>query len=259
MAAHLREHPEVYMPRPELHFFNRHEAPEKNIDRYRAQFSQWAGEPQVGEKTPNYALMPNGPEKIEKVLPDAKLVWSFRNPVERSYSNYWHAVKRGREFRSFDAALAKEDERTDNGKRRPRGTLGRCYAMRSDYVDQIRRYLEHFDQDQMYYLLFEDLASEPEETMKGLMRFLEIDTAVETRPERHYHKTHLPRIKSAQYLAHQAFGKSRPFQTLARFNRKKTPGYPPMSEAAREKLRDRFQQWYPEFERLTGLSTDKWR
>lgn len=255
LAAHLRAHPDIYMPRKELHFFNKCNRPAEAIDRYRLQFSGWSGEPHIGEKTPNYSLIPEGPQRIADVLPEVKLIWSFRNPIDRAYSNYWHMVKRGREIRSFEAALKREYKILDRMKLETR--TAQCYVMRSDYANQIRRFLEHFDQNQMHYLLFEDLVSSPIDTLQGVMDFLGVEKVV-AEPDLHTHKTRLPKVRFIEYLAHTTLGGTRLGNTVTRLNRKKKPGYPVMSDSTRKSLFERFQTWYPEFERLTGLSTSRW-
>jgi len=40
-----------------------------------------------------------------------KLVWILRNPVKRTYSNYWHYIRIGKEILTVEESLRLEDER----------------------------------------------------------------------------------------------------------------------------------------------------
>lgn len=259
LAAHLREHPEIFMPRQELHYFDQDPDPRGNLEEYRSLFKDWSGEPEVGEKTPNYSLMPEGAELLADTLGDIKLIWCFRDPVERTYSNYWHAVKRGREFRSFEAAVRREFERIRPGQDHPYRKFGRCYVRRSHYVEQLERFREHFDDAQMHYLLLEDLKEHPQKSVQDVMGFLGVDPELRTPPDLHRHKTYVPRSPMAQYIARALLGDGGSFKRVARINRRKAPGYPPMEKRTWRLLSEHFQEWYREFERLTGMSTKRWR
>jgi len=43
--------------------------------------------------------------------PNMKLVWILRNPVKRTYSNYWHYIRIGKEILTVEESLRLEDER----------------------------------------------------------------------------------------------------------------------------------------------------
>lgn len=94
LAFHLSNHPDIYMPESEVHFFNDDEAYEKGYQHYLNQF-EYLQNKIVGEKTPTYSYLKKCPERIYDFNANVKLIWIFRNPVDRAYSNYWHAVKRG--------------------------------------------------------------------------------------------------------------------------------------------------------------------
>lgn len=70
------------------------------MDRYRARFEGWDGEPLVGEATPGYMIWGADPTlvagRIERDLPDVALLAILRDPVERLYSAFIHHIKRGR-------------------------------------------------------------------------------------------------------------------------------------------------------------------
>ena len=45
----------------------------------------------VGEKSTAYSYIRKSVSRIAEYNPEVKLIWVFRDPVKRTYSNYWHA------------------------------------------------------------------------------------------------------------------------------------------------------------------------
>lgn len=60
----------------------------------------------VGEATAQYMYFSKIPERIYNLLPDAKLIFILRHPVDRAYSEYWRDVRRGFvENKSFEQSV----------------------------------------------------------------------------------------------------------------------------------------------------------
>jgi hypothetical protein len=169
--GYLQQHPEIYMsPVKEPHFFTKagsklapHYATERN---YLALFSG-ARERFRGEASASYFGDAASPRAIKRVSPDAKILVILRDPVERAYSHYWHAVGNGRETRDFADAV--QDELAGH---RPEGT--EPYVRRGFYCEALRRYLDLFG-DSVLVLFLEDLSREPATTLHGVFRFLGVD------------------------------------------------------------------------------------
>lgn len=104
----------------------------------------------IGEKTPTYSYMKELPERIKAMCPHSKLIWIFRDPVERTFSNYMHAKRAGVEKLSFVDALDQEDERIQS-------QIKYGYRTRSQYADQVERYLQYFSKDQMFFMKIDDM------------------------------------------------------------------------------------------------------
>lgn len=175
--SYLDAHPQVYLsPEKELRFFNRHY--DLGLDWYRRHFEGRVGEPLVGEATPNYLYCEEVAGRIAESLPGVKLIFLFREPVSRAYSNYWHNVWLGREHLSFEEALEREDERIRLNERYPTPYWAWTYAYldKGRYARQLRPYLENFDRSQLLFLLFEDLVKRPEATLERVYAFLGIES-----------------------------------------------------------------------------------
>ena len=125
----------------------------------------------LGEKTPVYCLFEKYAKRIHQAIPNAKLIWIFRNPIYRAYSHFNHAVRVGGEQKSFSEALLLEKKRIKNG----RDNL--AYVQRGMYTEQIKSYYKYFDPSQFLFLLFEDFVKNPEESLLKVYNFLGIDNS----------------------------------------------------------------------------------
>ena len=119
----------------------------------------------VGEKTPDYLVIPDGPARVKAALPDARLVVALREPVSRAHSQWSMNMRQGSETLSFPDAIAAEEERlasVDHSKRL-RGThyLKHGYVMRGRYADHLERWFAVFDRSQIFVYRSEDLYAEP--------------------------------------------------------------------------------------------------
>ena len=150
----------------ELHYFNRHF--DEGIEWYRRCFPppRWKdGRRSItGEATPKYLFHPSVPERMARVLPRARLIVLLRNPVDRAYSHYQHAVRDGHESRSFVEAI----EAALNSVGRPRPT----YLARGIYVDQLLRWAKFYGKEQMLVLKSERFFERTRDTLNLVVDFL---------------------------------------------------------------------------------------
>lgn len=134
---------------------------EKGIEWYRSQFPppRWKeGRRSItGEATP-YLPHPPVPERMAKVIPQARLIVLLRNPVDRVYSLYHREIRHVRETRPFEEAIEASPG----------------YLTGSIYVDQLRRWSKFFGDEQMLVLKSEGFFERELETLKVVMRFLEL-------------------------------------------------------------------------------------
>ena len=119
---------------------------ENGVDWYASQF---VGEAKlVGEASPDYTKFPRHagvPARMHTVLPDARLVYVVRDPIERLISHYVDAYSFGRVHRPLNDALD-DDE-------------GRHYVACSKYFFQIEQYLPFYDPERILVVQTEALAS----------------------------------------------------------------------------------------------------
>lgn len=243
---------DVFLPPGEVHFFSDEDKYARGMAWYESLFSAATDAVAVGEKTPTYAYLPECAGRIHTALPEVKLVWLFRDPVARTYSHYWHSVKNGSERLPFRAAIATEADRV--GKDPWRG-----YQRRSMYHEQVERYLKLFPRTQMHFLLLEHLLRDPLRETNSLLSFLGVERLAQAPPLPRSNQTFIPRNRTTQWAIRRVFRpRTRPYQFLSRFNRRATPGYPPLDPALRAQLRDTFVRPNQRLAELTGLDLAVW-
>lgn len=255
LAFQLRSHPQVAIPAHEVHYFDSKRALARGLHWYREVLeAERTPETRViGEKTPTYCFSPAVAQRIHMHAPNAKLLWSFRNPVDRTYSNYLHAVKRGGERRSFEDALAMERA----GKVKHRRNM---YLLRSRYAEQLERFLKFFPLKQMRFVLFEDLIKDPL-TIRPVLEFLGVDANGFRVPREPRNRTVLPRSKTMLWAAREMIGGDTfPMRVIHRLSTWRVPpGYPKMHAETRANLEREFRADNEKLARLIGRDLSIWQ
>lgn len=178
LHAMLRQHPDVFMPEEELHFFDKQQHFARGVAWYEAHFDAAAGRTAVGEKTPDYLWangqgveghLPDVHRNLHSVVPDAKLIVVLRDPVERAVSAVLHLLRTRRvsPLHSLDDLLVGEARHLVRGH----GVIEYGF-----YCEQIEAYLELFDRERMLVLIFEEeVRRDPEAALRRVCGFLGVD------------------------------------------------------------------------------------
>jgi hypothetical protein len=161
---YLRAHPQVFMPQykaPE--FFAGESHWRRGIEWYRAQFAS-AGPDAVaiGEASNVYAKYPQYrgvPERIATYIPDARLIYVVRDPIERIRSHYQTRVVEGSEKASFEEAVFENS----------------IYLDCSRYALQLEQYLEYFPPEQLLVITAEQLRGARHATIRAVYEFIGVD------------------------------------------------------------------------------------
>ena len=159
---YLGLHPEISMSSPkELNFF----IAERNWDRgpewYRAQFDPRASV--RGESSPNYTAYPHHagvPERMHSLVPDARVIYLVRDPIDRIAAHWVHNYAKRREKGDIAATVM-----------HPNTT----YVLRSQYFMQLRQFLNHFPADRILVLDQADLRHRRLETLRSVFSFVGVD------------------------------------------------------------------------------------
>ncbi len=164
----LRAHPGLYLPpEKELHYFcHRYH---RSLRSYARRFAPGSGRV-VGEITPNYAILPV--EKIRSIgrlMPDLRLLFIVRDPIERAWS---HARMRLVRQDGRSRAEVSDAELVAHF----RGAHSRANG---DYQAIIDRWLSVFPPERLWLGFFEDISQRPRQLLSEVFRHLGVDDDVD--------------------------------------------------------------------------------
>jgi len=168
LAAYLGAHPGVFMSTPkEPNFFSRRwdKHGDRHLPWYEGLFERAVDIPCRGEASVSYTMAPRFegvPERIAHLIPDVRLVYLVRNPVERIRSMYVNAVGNGDTRLSLREVVEQDP----------------IYLDFSRYAAQIERYLDHFARDQLLILSSERLRDDRARVVEEVLDFVGADTTM---------------------------------------------------------------------------------
>ncbi len=153
----LEEHPEVFVPEGKyVQFFTDYYA--RGIDWYERVFAK--AEPRHVARvdlTTDYLFLPEAAERLAKHIPDARIFFSLRNPVERDWSAYQHLLRTGQSHGKLTEEI---------------GTAHHMLTKCSAYSDAIERSWRLFGRENTLVLLFDNIRSAPQGAADTLHDFL---------------------------------------------------------------------------------------
>ncbi|MGQ4646050.1 sulfotransferase domain-containing protein [Lyngbya aestuarii] len=173
---YLCKHPQVYMSdpkEPEYFASEKDENYAKGIDWYASHFSKAEPHQVCGEASGRYTHWPKfsaASERIAAALPQVKLIYIMRNPVDRAYSHYAQDIKYAQNLLGkFEVTETFEENIKQDS----------YYLDCSNYMQQIEQYLRFFPKESFLFLLMEDLIQQPADILHKMCNFLGIDSGVD--------------------------------------------------------------------------------
>jgi Sulfotransferase domain len=124
-----------------------------------------------GEAYDNHTL----PRRIHEQLPAARLIAILRDPVERAHSHHAMTLRSDLgEHRPFAAAVDELLRPDSLARSRSRSTETDCYVAIGEYGRLLDGYYSLFPREQILVLFTEDLARNPQGTLRRVYDFLEV-------------------------------------------------------------------------------------
>ena len=158
----LSEHPEIFMPKKEVHFFNRHYY--DGIQYYQELFDAGKSTAVKGEITPDYINSPKAIERLHEHYPNAKIIIILREPFERTYSAIGLLRSYGKfKDQSFDEIIQSN----------------RWAVEQSLYSKQLEHLISLFGKDQVKVFFFEDIKRKPLWLVQQVCKFIGVDSEFE--------------------------------------------------------------------------------
>jgi hypothetical protein len=252
VAWELQQHPDIFLPGPEPHYFTRefHRGP----DWYSSFFAEAAPTQLRGEKTADYLANPDAAARIAAVLPDVPMIVQLRDPVERAYSDYCMLLRRG-------SVSDKPEEYLD-----PASATFRRFIDNGLYFSHLRRWFDLFDRDQFLIFLYDDVKARPLEVIDRCYRHIGVS------PPHDGPAAPAGRINdgSVSYLPlpiRRALAPIKPLVMPLRRRRgfeqfrsmfARPIRYPPMTRDLRARLRDFYEPEIAGLAKLLGRNLDSW-
>lgn len=199
LHRYLEKHPQVGVSNPkETDFFLPRN--DKDLACYRGCFSEPARA--YGEVSPNYTKHPSFagvPRRMHELLPEAKLIYLVRDPIERAISHYVHNWAKQRWSTSIRETMLPVEESWPL-------TVSR-------YHMQLSKYLEYYSMRDILVLQSERLRRHPGDVMEGVFRFIGVDPSIAQTEgafeEEHHVSTEKTRKNGlAAFLTESALGRA---------------------------------------------------
>lgn len=297
LHALLDSHPDLFMPEiKEPEFFARDDLYDQGVESYAKKFATARDNQMIGEASTIYTLSPLFPKtasRIKSHVPDAKLIYVMRQPVDRAFSFYIQVTKNyqngtrdyavNRTFEDFilperHAVAAPREKAFSRSNAHLPDVPELCLAG-SDYVAQVQAYLEHFPREAMLFLKFEDFVKDRGKVARKVTDFIGTDPLdptifAEDAVTRNISDTHFNNLSDAASI--QSLNKRLgPVSSLRKLLptpiRKalrdraikmgtKTQDHrpPKMQDDTRVDLQARFAPQFDQLSDLTGLNFDDW-
>lgn len=179
----LEAHPEISLAkpvRPEPKFFLKPDEFAEGYKGYRKRYFNLEASPRskiLGEKSTSYIEHAVAGQRIKTLLPDVKLIFLLRHPVERAISNIQFSRMHGFESASLEHALFRELDHPDEVLSADGSGVSvspQAYLQRSCYFNHLKHWFELFDKDQIKVCITETLTGNLEE-IQSVYEFIGAD------------------------------------------------------------------------------------
>ena len=178
---YLNRHPQVVMSsQKEPNYFSYNAIHEQGmyydnnsintLDKYESLFLQKENM-LYGEASVSYLFYDNVAEDIKKYNPNSKIIIMLRNPIERAFSHYLMDYRLGLISDSFENIITKKS------KHKNAHLFYQQYIEVSKYSEQIQRYLDFFEKENILFIDFEDFKKNISFTVGKVYSFLNISTS----------------------------------------------------------------------------------
>jgi hypothetical protein len=143
----------------------------------------------VGEASVNYLLSKSAAGAIAARIPHALILMVLRSPAERAFSQYLHNVSDGLVTQSFRDYVRTSLRHSGEGL-----GIHEPFLEMGFYADQVKRYLDHFPRKQIGIWLYEETQAHPQEFLRDVLEFLEVDSTFTPDITKRYNQPQIPRM-----------------------------------------------------------------
>jgi hypothetical protein len=165
----LDAHPEIFVSDVKETNFFVFDTIDGRLDEYTAHFEEAFGARAVGEVSVSYISSNVAPRRAHTHIPDAQLFASLRNPIDQTYSYYWHLQRQN--FHGWDLERVNQIQSfEDTFEHIPNQLLEPGFHYRN-----LQRWLQYFDRSQLHVLLLDDVKEDAGCELARLYEHLGVD------------------------------------------------------------------------------------
>jgi hypothetical protein len=265
LYRYLQQHPQVCMSaRKETSVF----IDDKGLEWLsETHYRHYEGEPAVGEASAGTLGNPEVSERVYDALPNVKLIFVLRDPIERIFSHYRFLRRVGglEEWRGVDGTVSFSKLIRAEGTEWCETHVG--LGM---YHKHLTRFEQYFDREQMLILLFGDLKRTPSEVVEKIFQFVGVDPSFQ--PDLGVHNSsRSPRFERLHQLATSLWStvkqrldislvkKTRPARQAMKQFLTEEASHEEMPPADREYLREIYAEPNRRLEEWLGRDLSHWQ
>lgn len=243
-------------PTKETRFFDKHF--HRGLEWYQSHYRKASGERPIGEVAPTYFASSEARERIARTVPKAKVICTFRNPVDRVQSLYRLKRALGLIPWNFEDALMRDPELLESSR----------------YSAHLQAWQSTLGRSQVMVTVYDDMRSDPQAYLDKLMDFVGMPrlkladsqfrpayaSGLLTQP-RNYYLT-----RGALLLAE--WSKARRLDSVVaavkrlgaeRFFMRGGSAFPELSRAQRDKLKEFFRPEIDQLEMMLNRDLSAWK
>lgn len=186
LSRYLARHPDVFMATKELHYFgsdlatcNGESDPSRRLtlEDYLRYFDAARGERYRGDASVGYIYSKTAAKEIGSFCADARIVASFRNPIDMLYSSYslfrFQGIEQAQDF----AEAVSDTEKPRWAYTATDFRWGFTYPGLAHYAEELERYFDVFGRHRVHVLIYEDFVADSTAEYRKVLEFLGVDPA----------------------------------------------------------------------------------
>jgi hypothetical protein len=136
-----------------------------NEDDYLKLFSNAKESDILGEASPVYWQNPDSPDLIYEKNPEAKFIFSLRNPITRIVSSYTHSRASGFNSQTLSETIHRRDTFSEQEKQEKKMIISKSF----------KKWIDLFGKANIKFLIFEEWTKEPKMAIQEILEFLKIE------------------------------------------------------------------------------------
>ena len=250
---YLKTIPEIFMsPVKEPGYFIPNDFRGFTEKKYLDLFKNIKNEIVIGEASAGYLANREASLKIKKQIPDAKIIITLRDPVERTFSDYLNNLRTGNVKRTFE-----QDFENFLRNNKEQSHLKKSIPV-SMFFEQVKNYLNIFGKENVKVLIFEETIKDTKKAIEDVLEFLGVQTQIPENFEKQYNAyseplgsfgTNIAKNKNISIIVKKIFPNKNRENILHTILNKKGKK-PKMSEEIKIKLQNLFLEDVKKLEKL---------